>query len=120
MHRLKVERVALLALLLGAALLAPGYALAADEHGHSAPATATATEQHEAAPADAHQADPAEAPATDHAHGEPAEAGHVAAEHPATDGHTVDAAHVQATSDRETHNRAELALVGLFSLSRRG
>ncbi|MBK7047491.1 MAG: F0F1 ATP synthase subunit A [bacterium] len=93
MHRLKVERVALLALLLGAALLAPGYALAADEHGHSAPATATATEQHEAAPADAHQASPAEAPATDHAHGEPAEAGHAATEHPATDGHAVDAAH---------------------------
>lgn len=89
MHRLKVERGALLALLLGAALLAPGYALAADEHGQ--PAHGTATEQHavdaHGATADAHTA-PAEA-----AHGDPNATdahGHEAAAHPATDAHTVD------------------------------
>lgn len=91
MHRLKVERGALLALLLGAALLAPGFALAADDHGQPVPATTaeqhgTAADAHGTA-ADAHTA-PAEAehPVVDDGHGHEPAAGH-----PATDGHAVDA-----------------------------
>ncbi|MBK8164480.1 MAG: F0F1 ATP synthase subunit A [bacterium] len=79
MHRLKIERGALLALLLGAALLGSGYALAADEHGHQA--------------ADHHPA--AEAPA-DHAHGTDA--------HPA-DAHTADA-HTMDAHGADPHGEA--------------
>lgn len=70
MHRIKIERGALLALVLGTALLVSGYALAADDHGQ--PAHGAATEQH-AAPADAHAADTAhaaDAHAADAAHGD--------------------------------------------------
>ena len=101
MHRLKIERGALLALLLGAALLVPGSAPAADDHGHGADAHQPAVEaQH--APADAHAA-----PAEDaHGHDAGADHGHDAEAHPA-EGHAADAhamdAHGEAAHGEAAH-----------------
>lgn len=69
MHRIKIERGALLALVLGTALLVSGSALAADDHGQ--PAHGAATEQH-SAPADAAHATDAPAGHGDAAHGDAA------------------------------------------------
>ena len=77
MHRPKVERVALLVLLMGAAALAPRFALA-QEHGH-----------------------PAETPAA--AHGEPTTGEPAATGHPATEVQAAEGAHGAAAAHGGGH-----------------